>query len=219
MNSKRKNKAFTLIEMLVVISIIALLIALLLPSLNSARATARKIQCQSNLREIGMAYCVYAHSNDDFMPSKDRLGSHNYRVSPYYKPSSTSPKEIYGVCATFDQERILPGDSKIWICPDSACKWMKPYNMTYMFQINGVSENKRYSGFSAVQFRTMWLMWDNFKLLPGELGQKAPSFEVIPLEKIRYPHSISSDKGRSAENAINILRIGGSVGPNYDLVK
>jgi prepilin-type N-terminal cleavage/methylation domain-containing protein len=67
----QKNKiqhAFTLVELLVVISIIALLLSVLLPSLNQAREAARAVGCMSNLKQFGNSTQVYASANDDVLP-------------------------------------------------------------------------------------------------------------------------------------------------------
>jgi prepilin-type N-terminal cleavage/methylation domain-containing protein len=66
-NHNKKN-GFTLIELLVVVAIIAVLVAVLLPALNSARAHAKEILCKSNMKQIHLMIHQYTLDNNDFMP-------------------------------------------------------------------------------------------------------------------------------------------------------
>jgi len=65
------RSAFSLIELLVVISMIALLIGLILPALSRARSIAKQTVCQSRLRQWGLAFEIYAAENNDFYPHID----------------------------------------------------------------------------------------------------------------------------------------------------
>ena len=77
---KKSGKAFTLIELLVVVAIIALLVAILVPSLNQARAMAKVAVCATNLRSIGLSTLIYADFNDGFTPAP--MGNPGYLTDP-----------------------------------------------------------------------------------------------------------------------------------------
>jgi len=62
------SNAFTLVELLVVITVIALLMGILIPVLNKARASAVSTACQANLRSIAYAFVMYLDDNRDIMP-------------------------------------------------------------------------------------------------------------------------------------------------------
>jgi prepilin-type N-terminal cleavage/methylation domain-containing protein/prepilin-type processing-associated H-X9-DG protein len=85
-----KKKGFTLIELLVVIAIIAILAAILFPVFARARESARKSACQSNLKQIGLAFNMYRQDFDEEMPRNDQGGGSGGTVDCISEVSRTT---------------------------------------------------------------------------------------------------------------------------------
>lgn len=125
-----KRPAFTLVELLVVVAVIALLVGILIPSLHGARAQARKVVCQSRLKQIGDALWSYSVENRDRVPFVVSPMTNGGAIGPDGPipgfGDDTSPDELID---PFDRQRwpmslvntLTPsqlGDSKeIFVCP------------------------------------------------------------------------------------------------------
>lgn len=102
---RRSGGAFTLIELLVVIAIIAILAAMLLPALSKAKDKAKKAQCLSNLRQVGVGVTMYAGDNDD------RVFVANHPLSMPYAMADTL--KSYGMVLKEQPTEV----NNIWSCP------------------------------------------------------------------------------------------------------
>lgn len=120
----RHRRAFTLVELLVVIGIIAVLVAILLPALSRARAAAQMVGCMANLRQIGTAFMTYAGDNRGQWPV--------YNYDPVQPWTNWANWTFEGVRleAMLADHTGVPADpnwvpsvgGSIWICPASGMR-------------------------------------------------------------------------------------------------
>jgi prepilin-type N-terminal cleavage/methylation domain-containing protein len=142
----RRRTGFTLVELLVVIGIIALLVSILLPTLNRARESARRTKCLANLRNIGQFVHMYANQSKDQIPigyNTAASGSHGY-LNNYWMlryVTGANPEIRYcGLGLMYPAGLIAPSavDGQIFYCPstneetDHAYKTTSPQPNPYL---------------------------------------------------------------------------------------
>ena len=127
MKRTQRTKGFTLVELLVVIGIIALLISILLPSLNRARETANRAKCSNNLRQIALADIMYANDNKGVFPrTASDTASDATDITPYQgtaawtNPFDAATTQNNNVAAAmFLLLRTQDITSEVFICPST----------------------------------------------------------------------------------------------------
>ncbi|MEM8944972.1 MAG: DUF1559 domain-containing protein [Planctomycetota bacterium] len=124
------REAFTLIELLVVIATIGVLVALLLPAVQSARESARRMSCQNNLKQIGLATQMYHDVNKRLPPARQdtslgtSLESALLYLLPYLEQSSRLDQydEELGVDDQ-SNEQIAKALLPVYLCPSMIFEW------------------------------------------------------------------------------------------------
>lgn len=157
---RKTHTAFTLIELLVVVAIIALLIAILLPSLARAKQSARTTICGTNLRQVGIGWTIYAQENHDVSVAARpaRLPGDNLyfvgngrKYRPRWLVSLGAAVEIYAFDFPSTDDVHQDIQSSLLICPEVP-DWVSERNSSYGYNYQFLG-NARLAGDGSGRFR------------------------------------------------------------------
>ena len=215
----KRSKGFTLIELLVVIAIIALLVSILLPSLNRARELAKRASCSANLKGIGTAIALYQGGNKESFPWLD---TGNYAAESW----CTSTELIEDLAADGDSfnpvenmNLLVAGGEcsfKMFRCPSVSSQVMtRDSGEAYGFQ---AADNKIYvdygmhDGYATTNGTAAnpAKLTDNAKSSLGFLADQ-PGDELDEFERVVSGNANDGAGYNHKDDGINLLVAGSSV--------
>ena len=237
--SNHNARGFTLVELLVVIGIIAVLIAILLPTLSRARAKSQQTACMSNLRSIGQSLLMYVNDNRDHYPDPVTVGNFAFRRRPGMrepKDPSSYPEwkgvqailhgirpSDYNFAMSADEvqvslDRMLGGKprylsalSKVWVCPAFPDRFIE-YGNTYAYTINATQAKWTSVQRARAKNQNVLVAWDNSNFLPYLPGSQAgTSVTGYTLSTGIYPHPHNEGKKNAGKGGRNELYFDGRV--------
>ncbi|MDQ3076615.1 MAG: type II secretion system GspH family protein [bacterium] len=161
MRRQHNRFGFTLVELLVIIGIIAVLMAILMPTLARARQTAKTIQCGSNLRQIDMALQMYIGDNRGWYPSPGWIARQYQQMSAGRPvPPSWAGPFPYSTPPVFDEKYLmegglapyLKGGLDIFRCPSHEEPWNGTAQVVSYHMNGGVGGYGHRDSYKANQF-------------------------------------------------------------------
>ncbi|MFT5127600.1 MAG: Tfp pilus assembly protein PilE [Rhodothermales bacterium] len=181
-----KKRPFTLVEMILVVAVIAILIALLLPSVKTVRDKGKQVTCMSNLRNMGQALVLYVADNDRFVTFSNwqSLDAHYEKGWLYAKAQRSLAEHVEnGAFWNYLYER------DIYHCPmhrdhetAGGTRRLTSYLMTGMMQHYSVNELFRYSDFPGDGF----MIWEANTL--GGSWNDGANFNTQASPQLSYRH-------------------------------
>lgn len=164
------RRAFTLIELLVVVAIIAVLIAILLPSLGKAKENARKTICASQLKGQGTSMAVYAAQNSDQLPA-----------GPLYDDSVNTATWLHDETVAFS-DTLLNVQTSANMSALSMRKWFycpsnQQYNLDAYWKPTGPAGTNRRLGYTYINYRNIPPANLNSSVQPTTLKRSNPPLD------------------------------------------
>jgi prepilin-type N-terminal cleavage/methylation domain-containing protein/prepilin-type processing-associated H-X9-DG protein len=163
-----KRAGFTLVELLVVIGLIALLMAILLPAVQSAREAARRIQCASNLRQLGLAIHTYENGYSALPPSIVLAGAGNTpwwvggwgvnaRILPFIEQAPLYDAINWSLSLSSPPNTTVPATVvSVFVCPSDSGP------TTYSDPVAGTTGVVSYAWCMGD-----WYVWSGFRSIPN----------------------------------------------------
>ncbi len=203
--TRRRDQAFTLIDVLVTMAVISILISLLSPSLSSIRESARQVVCRSNVRQIGIGISMHADANKDLIPGSVNApslttGQPWETMDLRLTATSTLPEHWDGLGHLYG-EQTLPA-AKIFYCASH-------------------HGNYPYADYAAAWGVESGSIVGNYQYRAAGLSQRAPAPNQMPeltnkLSQMAPYSSLVADGMRTQEDfnhriGANVLRAGLSV--------
>lgn len=139
-----KHNSFTLIELLVVIAIIAILAAILLPALNSARERGRTASCVSNLKQLGSALVGYQGDHEEYNPWANH--EYNGHYSSWFIYLASYAGITHGALDDSWQDDTRARTVSLWLCPSHHDRMNYKWGFKISYFANSCSKNGAYSG-------------------------------------------------------------------------